>query len=67
MDLEKEDFRTGSIRKNILGQIDAYYNGKKFMLDTIKTDCRLQLNVITEEYILFVPFSICTQKIEIKL
>lgn len=36
MDLEKNDFKSGSIRKLILGQINGTYNEKPFNFDTIK-------------------------------
>jgi putative transposase len=55
MDLEKNDFKSGSIRKNVLGKVNGYYNGKKYDFTEIKCDCRLQKNEKTKEYTLFVP------------
>ena len=55
MDLEKDNFKSGSIRKNILGTIRSYYNGANYDLSGIKCDCRLQRNTHTNDYYLYVP------------
>lgn len=53
MDLEKQDFQSGSIRKNILGQIKGTYNGKTFNLSKIDCDCKLKRD--NNKYYLYVP------------
>ena len=41
IDLEKNNFSSGSIRQNVLGEVYGYYNGKRFNFETIKSDSRL--------------------------
>lgn len=53
MDLEKNDFQSGSIRKNVLGIISGTYNGKPFKFDKIDCDCKLRRE--GNEYTLYVP------------
>jgi hypothetical protein len=66
MDLEKNQFTSGSIRKKILGNVKALYNGQEYALNTITSDCRLQRNIVTHEYTLFVPISIYDTNIKKK-
>ena len=58
VDLIKDNFKSGSIRKTVLGNVLGYYNGKKFEFDTINHDCRLIYS--GNEYYLMVPDK-CTQ------
>ena len=58
MDLEKESFKSGSICKNKLGQVEAYLDGDKYDLKQIQSDCRLQYNTKFKKYILYVPIKI---------
>jgi IS605 OrfB family transposase len=53
MSLEKASFKSGSIRKEILGTIKGIYNGKLFNFSTIECDCILRKE--NDEYILLVP------------
>jgi len=41
VDLEKADFKFGSIRITVLGDVKGYYNGKIFDFKTITSDSRL--------------------------
>ena len=62
MDLEKSNFKSGSIRKDKLGIVKGYYNGKEFNFKEIQHDCRLKYDGIKKEYYLFVPEKvICTE------
>jgi putative transposase len=54
MDLEKCSFKNNTIRKIVLGMINATYNGNKFDFK-VKHDCKLRFNKNTNEYILYVP------------
>ena len=63
MDLEKQDFKNGTIRENILGQVIGYYNSALFDMNTIKCDCRLQYNSQFKEYYLLVPEKVEQQTI----
>jgi len=56
MDLEKDDFGKNTIRKNILGVVKGYYDGKKFNFNSIKHDCVLQKN--GNDYYLYVPINV---------
>jgi putative transposase len=42
MDMEKNNFRKNTIRKNVLGIVKGYYNGEEFDFNTINCDCRLR-------------------------
>jgi transposase len=53
MDMEKNNFSGNSIRKNILGEVKGYYNGKRFNFSDIDCDSRLQKK--GGNYYLFVP------------
>lgn len=53
MDMEKQNFKDNSIRRNILGEVKGYYNKKPFDFSSIDCDCRLQKN--NENYYLYVP------------
>jgi len=53
MDLEKPNFNYNTIRKDVLGKVKGYYNGKKFDFNTVDCDSRLQR--INNMYYLFVP------------
>lgn len=64
MDMEKNDFNGNSIRKNILGEVKGYYNGKRFNFDLIECDCRLQK--CEGKYYLFVPELILTTETDNK-
>jgi len=55
MDMEKNNFTSGSIRKNILGQVTGYYNGEQFNFKDITCDCKLQRNIKFDSYTLLVP------------
>ena len=57
IDLEKQDFESGSIRKNILGEVKGYYNGNKFNFTEIDKDCRLRKDILLNTYTLFVPIN----------
>lgn len=59
MELEKNNFKTGSIRKNVLGQVMEYYNNEIYDFKNIKCDCKLQYNGLSNEYMLYVPIKIC--------
>jgi putative transposase len=41
LDLEKDNFKSGSLRKKVLGNIKGYYNGKEYDFCEIKKDSRL--------------------------
>jgi putative transposase len=64
MDMEKQNFKGNSIRKNILGEVKGYYNNKLFSFDTINCDCRLQKN--NEKYYLYVPTVVTNNNINNK-
>ena len=49
------DFKSGSIRKSVLGEIKGYYNGDEFDLSLINSDCRLKYDANIDKYMLFVP------------
>jgi len=53
MDLEEPNFNYNTIRKDVLGKVKGYYNGKRFNFNTIDCDCRLQR--VDNIYYLFVP------------
>lgn len=53
MGLEKANFKTGSIRKEVLGIIKGTYNGKPFDFSAINCDCILRRE--KDEYVLLVP------------
>jgi putative transposase len=55
VDLEKMNFKEGSIRKKILGNVKGYYNGKEYDFTNIKHDCRLRYDVSINEFVLYVP------------
>jgi len=55
IDLEKNDFVSGSIRKRMLGDVIGYYNGIQYDFKKIYCDCRMQWNTIEKTYKLFVP------------
>ena len=56
MDLEKKDFTKMGIRFNILGNIDAFYSGKKYNFEEINHDCKIQKK--DNRYYLIVPTDI---------
>jgi IS605 OrfB family transposase len=62
MSLEKASFKSGSIRKEILGQIKGFYNDKLFDFSTIDCDCILRRE--KDEYILLVPEYVEPKKID---
>lgn len=53
LDLEKDNFKSGSIRKNVLGEVKGYYNGKEINFSEIKKDCRLVYK--QNKYYLYIP------------
>ena len=55
MKFEKNDFINGSVRDNVLGEVNGYYNGKKFNLASITKDSELLYNRKIDKYILLVP------------
>jgi IS605 OrfB family transposase len=62
IDLEKNNFASGSIRKSILGQVKGYYNGKEYDYSEITKDCKLQKNTAENKYILYVPKDVKLKK-----
>lgn len=60
LDLEKNNFISGSIRRNVLGEVIGYYNGKKFDFSTIDKDCRLAYK--NNKYYLYVPENVNKKK-----
>ena len=52
----KPSFKSGSIKKNILGKVNGFYNGYEYNFKNINTDCKLQKNY--RDYFLFVPVKI---------
>ena len=52
--LEKTNFTSGSIRKNILGNVYGYYDGQRFDFKSIDNDCTLIYNGFTDKYTLCV-------------
>ena len=61
MDFEKYNFKSGSIRRNVLGDVIGYYNGKLFDFKTVKCNCRLQYKTVDNAYYLYVPQPITPQ------
>jgi putative transposase len=57
-------FKSGSIRKNILGEVKGFYNGTNFDFKTITKECRLQKNTKDDKYILYVPEDVEIEKHE---
>jgi len=64
MDLEEPNFNYNTIRKDILGNVKGYYNGKRFDFNTIDCDCRLQR--VDEMYYLFAPELLVLNKMDSK-
>ena len=64
MDIEKQHFNSGSLRKNILGDVEGLYNGKKFNFYTIANNCRLTYDSVHDEYILHVPENVFKKEIK---
>lgn len=62
LDLEKNDFLSGSIRKNVLGEVEGYYNGKKYDFSKIKKDSRIIYK--NNCYYLYVPEEIEEEEID---
>ena len=62
IDLEKNNFVSGSIRKSILGQVKGYYNGEEYDFSEITKDCKLQKNTAENKYILYVPKDVKLKK-----
>lgn len=60
MDMEKLNFKGNSIRKKILGDVEAYYNGKRYYFDDIDCDCRLQKKA--GKFYLYVPMLLNEQQ-----
>lgn len=52
--LEQPNFKSGSIRRNILGAVYGDDNGKSFNFSTIGSDCTLIYNEFTDKYTLCV-------------
>ena len=63
MGLEKNNFKSGSIRKLILGQVKGTYNGKQFKFNSINCDCRIKRE--NDKYFLYVPENINLDEIKI--
>lgn len=55
MGLESNNFKSGSIRKKILGDVKGYYNGKKIKFSDINKDCKLSYDKLLNRYTLYVP------------
>ena len=64
IDFESNVFESGSIKKNILGKIEGFYDSKPFDFTEIIHDCRLKYNGLIKEYILYVPTEVKTEKIK---
>ena len=55
MDMEKNNFKSGSIRKQLLGNVVGTYNGDIYDFSKIDKDCKLGYNEFTDTYTLYVP------------
>jgi transposase len=55
MECEKDNFKSGSIRKAVLGIVKGTYNNKQFDFKTINKDCKILYNKLTDRYQLLVP------------
>jgi IS605 OrfB family transposase len=64
MDLEKSDFKNGTIRGKVLGKVKSTYDGKNFNFNTIDCNCKLKRE--NGEYYLFVPETIDVEDIKDK-
>jgi putative transposase len=53
--LEKEVFKSGSIRKKELGNVKGLKEGNDFDFKSIKHNCILRKDNLTKEYVLYVP------------
>ena len=64
MGLEKNNFKNGTIREKILGQVKCFYNNSRCYTDNIDCDCKLMHDTIENKYYLLVPKMLKEKEIE---